>query len=47
MSLNQEQKKQHQEPQQKLNKEAKTVIGSFVGIVVIGIIFIGWFMFLR
>ncbi|WP_232696429.1 hypothetical protein [Brevibacillus daliensis] len=47
MSLNQEQKEQHQEPQPKLNKEAKMVIGSFVGIVLIGIIFIGWFMFFR
>ncbi|AIG26326.1 MULTISPECIES: hypothetical protein [Brevibacillus] len=46
MSQNQDQQPQnHTEP--RVNKEAKVVIITFIGLMVICVFIIGWFMFLR
>ncbi|QOT00472.1 hypothetical protein JNUCC42_07225 [Brevibacterium sp. JNUCC-42] len=47
MSQNQDQQPQNQPTEPKVNKEAKLVIFTFVGLMVLCVFIIGWFMFLR
>lgn len=47
MSQNQDQQPQNQPTEPKVNKEAKLVIFTFIGLMVVCVFIIGWFMFLR